>query len=124
MANPEIKLPPDPADEENDIANPDNEKEEQESKPHADSVSSLAGDEVVNDSDPITWHYLTHDTNVPPPAYLSQSPALTISRSQPTECPDLKKYGSPFSWPQSRKRLLVWSVSHTSCDPVAATDNA
>ncbi|KAK3675308.1 hypothetical protein LTR78_004818 [Recurvomyces mirabilis] len=115
MADPEVKLPLDPVDLENDSSNPDIEKEEQEKRPHhVDSASSLAFDIQRCDNDEIVWHYLTHETDLPSPAYLSRS-SYDDTRSPPPECPDVKKYMSPFMWAARQKQILTWLSVLATC---------
>ncbi|KAK5676505.1 hypothetical protein LTS10_010806 [Elasticomyces elasticus] len=107
MANPEIKLPQEPLDAENHAFNHDIEKYESEKRPNDDSGSSTGGVETLGAQDEITWHYLTFETELPSPTYLSQPPRAN-GQPTPPECPDLKKYTSPFLWSNSRKRILTW----------------
>jgi len=109
MANPEIKLPPEPLDEEDHAYNPDVRGEEDEKKPEDDSVSSdSSGGELPTSQDEIVYHYLTFETSPPSPAYLSRSPESLDGKPPATECPDLKKYISPFLWSEGRKTMITW----------------
>lgn len=55
---------------------------------------------------PIVYHYLTFETSLPSPC-LSRSlpPEDNLS---PPDPPDLQKYASPFTWSESRKRIITW----------------
>lgn len=109
MANPEIKLPLDPADADSHADNHDIEKDENGKRPNDDSGSIVGGPERLGAEEDIVWHYMTFETELPSPAYLSQSIFATRSDpSSPTPCPDLKKYTSPFLWSASKKRILTW----------------
>ena len=70
-----------------------------------DSASSLGRSDgrTREAEEPITWHYLTFETELPAPAYTSQSES-----SPPPECPNLKPYTSPFLWSKRRKSLMTW----------------
>lgn len=115
MANPEIKLPSDPLDEENERSNPDIEKEEDEKRVKNDSSSSLSPENGIGADEEVVWHYLTFETELPSPAHLTNSPTSDDSRRPPPpECPDMKKYTSPFMWSEKRKSILTWmSVTAT-----------
>lgn len=67
--------------------------------------------------DEITWHYLTFETPLPPPAHIRQPEATENGRQAPPECPDLKPYTNPFVWHKSRKLFMSWfgAVSTTIC---------
>ena len=55
---------------------------------------------------PIVYHYLTFETSLPSP-YPSRSlpPEDNLG---PPDPPDLQKYASPFTWSESRKRIITW----------------
>ncbi|TVY51282.1 Efflux pump atB [Lachnellula cervina] len=60
---------------------------------------------VVNGEAPIVYHYLTFETPLPTPSSL----VSTLPSAPPAPLPpNLKKYTSPFDWPESRKSLIVW----------------
>ncbi|TVY22265.1 Efflux pump [Lachnellula hyalina] len=60
---------------------------------------------VVNGESPIVYHYMTFETPLPTPSCL----VSTIPSAPPAPPqPDLKKYTSPFHWPESRKSFIVW----------------
>ena len=82
--------------------------DEKEKLHQNDSASNLALDEAIGLNDEISWHYLTFDTELPSPTYLSQSSTIPETGTQPPECPDLKKYTSPFLWPKGRKSYMTW----------------
>ena len=62
--------------------------------------------------EPIKYHYLTFETELPPPTRLS-----SWDNPVAPEAPDLSPYESPFTWSDSRKRTLVW----LSCVATAST---
>ncbi|KAK5126644.1 hypothetical protein LTR85_009578 [Meristemomyces frigidus] len=89
-------------------------EKESEKQPQDDSTSSLAADDNLAANEEIIWHYLTFETELPSPAHLATSPSASDSRPPPTQCPDLKKYTSPFLWSNKRKSILTWmSVTAT-----------
>lgn len=102
MAAPEIDLPSGrsaiPGEMDGDSIST---KGNENSTPLTDS-----SDETVLDVEsPIIYHYLTFDTPLPRPS----SNISTYASSPPSPPqPDLKKYGSPFDWPKSRKNFTVW----------------
>lgn len=112
MADPEVKLPPEPQDEENHSYNPEVQRDESEKRPKDDSLATLGSqDEVV-------YHYMTFETDLPSPVYLSQpANAHNGSQSPPTPCPKLEKYTSPFLWSSGRKSFITW----LSCTATALT---
>lgn len=68
------------------------------------SITNNSEENVVDETSPIIYHYLTFATPLP-------SPSTTISAETSTPAPpppDLKKYTSPFEWPESRKNLMIW----------------
>lgn len=83
-------------------------EDELEKQQHNDLTDNMSPSAGVGPQDDIQWHYLTFETELPRPAYLAQSPMLVDAKQQPPECPDLKKYISPFQWPRSRKYLMSW----------------
>ncbi|KAI6837141.1 MFS general substrate transporter [Hortaea werneckii] len=113
-ADPEIKLPPEPDDLKNKSSNPDLKQDEREKRPDSDSWSGDRPTVRLSANDEITWHYLTFETETPSPAYLATSASSDDSRAPPPECPNLKKYQSPFDWSPKRKAILTWiSVTAT-----------
>ncbi|KAE9366971.1 MFS multidrug transporter-like protein [Stipitochalara longipes BDJ] len=63
----------------------------------SDSMEKDRQENVLDDSSPITYHYLTFESVLPFPARPSGPPQ-----------PDLMKFTSPFDWPESRKNFMVW----------------
>ena len=63
----------------------------------SDSMEKDRRKTVLDGSSPIVYHYLTFESVLPSPAHLSE----------PLQ-PDLKKFTSPFDWPESRKNFMVW----------------
>ena len=116
MAEPEVQLPPAPENELNHSHNPDIQLDESEKHPKRESTSSSLArlssrDEIVN-------HYLTFETNLPSPAYLSQPDYPHSSQaSPPAQCPNLDKYTSPFLWSSQRKTI----ITYLSCAATAVT---
>jgi multidrug resistance protein len=51
------------------------------------------------------YHYLTFDTELPPPSLLIVPDS---NRQPPPEPPDLRRYVSPFTWSESRKTVTLW----------------
>ncbi|CAK4033824.1 related to MFS multidrug transporter [Lecanosticta acicola] len=110
MADPEVELPQDPSEDMNSQSNPEIIREELARQPKDDSSSSLAQEGTIGPADEIVWHYLTFETELPSLAYLSQLPSSQRdeNRSPPPECPNLKKYGSPFLWPEKSKSIIMY----------------
>lgn len=68
------------------------------------SITRNSEENVLDETSPIIYHYLTFETPLP-------SPSTTISTETSTQAPpqpDLKKYISPFEWSESRKNLMIW----------------
>lgn len=61
--------------------------------------------EELDDAWPITYHYLTFETELPNPS--SITPKKSSSPPAP-EPPNLVKFVSPFLWSQSRKNFMIW----------------
>ena len=125
MADPEIELPPSPEqirlrDEAPGISDPPkspgisrrgsadptsgsarNTDDELDEKNDSDE----AGESEEEESGKIVWHYLTYATEVPHPT--STCPTQD-GQPPPPEPPDLKKYTSPFDWPETRKNLTIY----------------
>lgn len=116
MAEPEVQLPPAPENELNHSNNPEIQREESEKHPKRDSTaSSLAR---LGTQDEIVYHYLTFETQLPSPAYLAQPDYPHAPQtSPPSQCPNLKKYTSPFLWSARRKTITLW----LSCAATALT---
>ena len=59
----------------------------------------------TQDDFPITYQYLTFDTELPAPTYLHSK----VDNASPApEPPDLANYVSPFTWSEARKNLTTW----------------
>ena len=54
---------------------------------------------------PIIYHYLTFETELPPPSVLVSSDHNTAPPPEPS---DLRNHVSPFTWSASRKRWTTW----------------
>lgn len=116
MAEPEVQLPPAPENELNHDYNPEIQQTESEKHPKRDSTSSSIA--RLGSQDEIVHHYLTFETQLPSPAYISQPIYPHSSQtSPPTPCPDLEKYTSPFLWSAQRKSITTW----LSCAATALT---
>ena len=104
MASPEIKLPKHSSPSEESLEQEDIEKSEKlEVVEPSDSVES-----------PIVYHYLTFDTELPSPTSLQSTDP---DAPTPPEPPDLRNFGSPFKWSESRKNYTTW----LSCVATVAT---
>ena len=57
---------------------------------------------------PIAYHYLTFETELPLPSCWSASHAEALSAP---ESPNMQHLVSPFTWPKSRKTLVIWLSS-------------
>ena len=116
MAEPEVQLPPAPDNELNHSHNPDMQLDESEKHPIRESTfSSLAR---LSSQDEVVYHYLTFETNLPSPAYLSQPDYSHSHQSPPlAQCPNLDKYTSPFLWSAQRKTI----ITYLSCAATAVT---
>ncbi|SMQ50143.1 unnamed protein product [Zymoseptoria tritici ST99CH_3D1] len=82
--------------------------QDEDKRDKSDSTSTFGaedGDGSEDDND-IVWHYLEFETEMPSPAHLSQS-APNSRAEPPPQCPDLKKYTSPFLWSSARKRMMT-----------------
>ena len=55
--------------------------------------------------EPIIYHYLTFDTELPSPSTLTSA---SLNEASVPEAPDLRNYQSPFTWSKSRKTLILW----------------
>lgn len=116
MAEPEVQLPPAPENELNHSHNPDIQLDESEKHPKRESTSSSLA--RLSSQDDIVYHYLTFETNLPSPAYLSQPDYPHSSQtSTPAQCPNLDKYTSPFLWSSQRKTI----ITYLSCAATAVT---
>jgi multidrug resistance protein len=116
MAEPEVQLPPAPENELNHSHNPDIQLDESEKHPKRESTSSNLA--RLSSQDEIVYHYLTFETNLPSPAYLSQPDYPHLSQaSPPAQCPNLDKYTSPFLWSSQRKTI----ITYLSCAATAVT---
>lgn len=54
---------------------------------------------------PIIYCYLTFETRLPSPC---QTGSLLPGENSPPNPPDLRDYASPFTWAESRKRIITW----------------
>lgn len=81
----------------------------QEKRSESDSLTATpprsSSDSAMDKSSPIVYHYLTFET---PLLHPSPRPSNNITTTEPPPQPNLKKFTSPFEWPESRKRLTIW----------------
>ncbi|KAM0713418.1 hypothetical protein Q7P37_010380 [Cladosporium fusiforme] len=87
-----------------------------EAKPNDVSQNTGKRDSFGEKSE-ITYHYLSFDTELPRPAYLSQPAAGSLYSTQPAQCPNLDRFTSPFQWSEKRKSFMTW----LSCAATALT---
>ncbi|KAK6430133.1 hypothetical protein LTR95_013716 [Oleoguttula sp. CCFEE 5521] len=104
MADPEVKLITKPLDDEDHTSNPDILKDESEKYPSG----SQEDIQLPGSNDEILYHYMTFDTEIPSPAYLSSSPRDLDERPAAAPQPDLTAFISPFLWSKQRKNLITW----------------
>lgn len=78
----------------------------------SDSINPNRQENVLDETSPIIYHYLTFETALP-------FPSTSISTKSPSETPppepDLHKFGSPFEWQESRKRFMIWLSCIATC---------
>ncbi|EMC94511.1 hypothetical protein BAUCODRAFT_35729 [Baudoinia panamericana UAMH 10762] len=89
------------------LSDPEVDKLEQDKSPKLDSSSSSLDDGRIGPETEILWHYLTFETELPPPADVRQLTVPSSEQPRP-EGPNLVKYTSPFLWSETRKSLLTW----------------
>ncbi|KAL8724292.1 MAG: hypothetical protein Q9181_006895 [Wetmoreana brouardii] len=98
MATPEVKLPPPPQEPSlRPSSNEDFLKKPSLPREHAPSPGEL-------DAVPVVYHYLTFDTELPPPTRRFED----ASDVPEPATPDLRQFISPFAWPESRKTYTLW----------------
>jgi len=69
------------------------------------SADSSSRSSATDGNGPIEWHYLTWNTDLPPPAF------STVKDVDQTKLPSpatYEKYISPFTWSPARKRFITW----------------
>jgi multidrug resistance protein len=70
----------------------------------SNSFENTSTDTVLDENSPIEYHYLTFETELPHP-----STGITTTPTGPAPpSPDLKKFTSPFEWPERRKNGILW----------------
>lgn len=76
-------------------------------------------EEVSDGGGAIVYHYLTFETELPPPSAIhpSNNQSLQSLQSPLPGPPNLKKYTSPFKWSDFHKRYITW----LSCAVTALT---
>ncbi|KAL8800364.1 MAG: hypothetical protein Q9200_007269, partial [Gallowayella weberi] len=111
MATPEVNLPPPPQepslDDSHDNYSPSGtESVQQPNCEKSTSTEVPASTPTRLEKVPIVYHYLTFDTELPPPSrnHLRKEAGLDTGPIPP----DLKNYISPFQWPESRKTFTTW----------------
>lgn len=72
---------------------------------YGQSAVDSSSKSAIDVSTPIIYHYLTFETSIPSPT--SNISATGSSESAPMP-PELKKYTSPFDWPESRKQCTLF----------------
>ncbi|KAL8868719.1 MAG: hypothetical protein Q9174_004803 [Haloplaca sp. 1 TL-2023] len=110
MATPEVKLPPPPQEP---LPEPSPDSNGSEKLPTIQDPSEEPGlDNKIPscpgtlDETPIVFHYLTFDTELPPPSLRSRASHVSEDLGPPP--PDLRSYVSPFTWSESRKTITTW----------------
>ncbi|KAI4175973.1 MAG: hypothetical protein LQ343_001255 [Gyalolechia ehrenbergii] len=111
MATPEIKLPPPPQEPSSPASSDGGASNEQEHGLQAHPTKALTREGPSSnpkelDHIPIIYHYLTFSTELPSPS----EPKYPIAASdEPTPLPpDLRRFISPFAWPESQKTYTIW----------------
>ncbi|KAL9580453.1 MAG: hypothetical protein Q9212_004486 [Teloschistes hypoglaucus] len=107
MAAPEVTLPPPPQEISNDLSGYEQADDRLEEKPSISGQPSSSPEALENI--PIAYHYLTFETELPPPS--TRRPLNEQSDYREPPPPDLHNYVSPFSWPESRKTYTIWLSS-------------
>jgi multidrug resistance protein len=70
----------------------------------SNSFANTSPDTVLDGNSPIKYHYLTFETDLPHP-----STGIISTPTGPTPpSPNLKKFISPFEWPERRKNGILW----------------
>ncbi|MCJ1400302.1 hypothetical protein MMC11_003507 [Xylographa trunciseda] len=113
MASPKVKLPPTSSDLVDTQDNPNMRRAEDYAsiiRAQRSSVLSETNEKDGSSSagqgpEPIIYHYLTFDTELPPPSTLTSA---SLDSTPAPEAPDLRNYESPFLWSKSRKTLILW----------------
>jgi len=103
-ANPEIELPRTSSvfDEEG----PEIKAEDGKPSPdNADSEKASTQHSGVNQEDPIVWHYLQWNTDIPTPVQGNLPVDRNINLPSPAK---YEAYISPFEWSESRKNFITW----------------
>ncbi|KAM0250946.1 hypothetical protein ACHAQJ_008404 [Trichoderma viride] len=59
---------------------------------------------MLDSNSPISYLYLTFDTDLPPPPILQQP---SLDGREPPSCPELTAYASPLTWGATRKSILL-----------------
>ena len=107
MATPEIDLPIGPsevADSEKTAVGPNGSDSSLHwSEKHIEETIAPTS-APLNEDEPLTYHYLTFETELPPPTSLGPC----RDGSAAPEPPDLRNYISPFTWSESRKTFITW----------------
>ncbi|KAG9236441.1 MFS multidrug transporter-like protein [Amylocarpus encephaloides] len=83
---------------------PRDDEKKRNNRSSSESTVGFPGDTVLDDTSPIIYHYLTFESTLPRP---SNNISITSTKPPPPS-PDLKKYTSPFNWPERRKRFIIY----------------
>jgi len=92
-----------------------NPKQQNPSQPLATNHSNTLS--TSSSADPIVYHYLTFDTELPTPSNLPSrpqspnngtTPSTASTPSLPPEPPNLYRYSNPLDWSSSRKEAIIW----------------
>lgn len=114
MADPEVGLPRATSEysiERSTPPSPGIKKADDEVRATNDIEKNSSTSSIDN---PIVWHYLTYETDLPSPTALPSTGTTSADYPEP---PNLAKYVSPFDWPESRKTFITW----LSCVATAVT---
>jgi len=106
MASAEIQLPRDPLEDQERNSVLYVAADDIQHHHRGESSASEAAAEC-GAHDAITWHYLTFETELPVPSHLSEASPAQGRSDPPPEPPELRKYASPFLWPESRKSFML-----------------
>lgn len=74
-------------------------------KVDSDEVPEIQEGEEDEEPGEIVYHYLTYATELPRPTSICQS---RDGQQAAPEAPNLKKYESPFDWPETRKNMTIY----------------
>jgi len=83
------------------------------SQPLATDASNETTTFPITSADPIIYHYLTFDTDLPAPSQLPSPHLLPdhtspLPPSPPPSPPNIYRYSDPLDWSSSRKDAIIW----------------